>query len=300
MQANLQNIESNTISCPIITVIIPVYHDWDRLRLCLSSLEKQTCGSDLFEVIVVNNDVNDFIPPLNSPLRLTVLTEEKPGSYAARNRAIENVTTEVIGFTDADCLPDANWIAEAVRSFRGDDNVERLTGPVKIFRELDGNWLAWKFESLTAFNQQYNFKNGVSVTANLFVRKSVFNKVGLFNPNLFSGGDIEWNKRATTVGVNLHLLNSILVMHPARLSMLDLINKARRVHGGEFSQAKQECRLTRYIFRLIAPPLKYAKVLHGDRKSLFDLAFAVTVYWFIKVLMVFEILRLTFGGRPIR
>ena len=41
---------------PFVSVIIPTYHDWDRLKLCLKALEQQRYPTDRFEVLVVNND----------------------------------------------------------------------------------------------------------------------------------------------------------------------------------------------------------------------------------------------------
>ena len=39
-----------------VSVIIPVYRDWARLRSCLDALERQTIGPDAFEIILANNE----------------------------------------------------------------------------------------------------------------------------------------------------------------------------------------------------------------------------------------------------
>jgi GT2 family glycosyltransferase len=140
----------------------------------------------------------------------------------------------------------------------------------------------------------------VSVTANLFVKRNVFTTVGQFNASLFSGGDVEWNKRATQAGVGLLYMPKVFVMHPARLSMHALITKSRRVLGGGFVSAKQEKRLLRYTLRYLVPPVRYAKVLVDDGKPLLDVVLAVLVYWTLKVLMIFEVLRLILGAKPVR
>ena len=285
----------------LVTVIIPTYKDWARLQLCLNTLSKQSYPAEYIEIIVVNNDANEEgSQHIHLPRNAILMKEAAPGSYAARNAALKIAKGEVIAFTDSDCLPSDNWIVEAVKVFEENAEAQRVTGPVNIFKELNGGWLAWKFESVTAFNQQYNVKSGVSVTANLFVKRHVFNTVGHFNASLFSGGDVEWNKRATQAGIGLLYMPKVLVMHPARLSMRALVTKSRRVLGGGFVRAKKEKRLLHYTLRHLVPPVRYAKVLVDDGKPLLDVLFAVLIYWGLKILMIFEIFRLSLGAKPVR
>ena len=39
---------------PLISVIIPTYHDWKRLQLCLDALDQQSFSKDLFYIIYKN------------------------------------------------------------------------------------------------------------------------------------------------------------------------------------------------------------------------------------------------------
>ena len=285
-----------------VTIIIPTYKDWARLQLCLNALSVQTYPTANFEVIIVNNHSDEFVPEgLVFPANTKIIHEIKPGSYAARNAGLAIAKGEVIGFTDSDCIPDNNWIANAVDSMFSNGNLDRLTGPVKIFREPEGSVLAWKFESITAFNQKRNVKKGVSVTANLFVKKTAFDQVGNFDSALYSGGDIEWNKRATALGLGISFSNNVLVMHPARTSFREILVKSRRVAGGGYVIAKRHKRLVLYILRHFVPPIKYIGVLINDEdNNIKDVAFAGLVFWCLKLMMVFEILRLHLGGKPIR
>ncbi|BBI65073.1 hypothetical protein HSBAA_63790 [Vreelandella sulfidaeris] len=70
-----------------------------------------------------------------------------------------------------------------------------------------------------------------------------FDLVGLFNEKLFSGGDTEWGLRAYKQGINITYSENIIVKHPARKSVRELLMKARRVAGGvvavSFQKAKR-------------------------------------------------------------
>lgn len=287
---------------PFISVIIPTYRDWKKLELCLISLKNQTYPASQIEILIVNNDPKSFPPTnLDLPCNAKILHEEKVGSYAARNRGLKEAKGEWIGFTDSDCIPEPDWITNAVQEASSQHyRPVRITGPVNLFRESKGSWLAWKFESITAFNQKHNVRNGLSVTANLFVRREVFDKVGVFDEGLFSGGDMAWNRIATQMDVKLNYSEKVVVNHPARRSMGEILKKFRRVFGGEFVCAKRQARSVRFTLGLLIPPVRYARVLISDGRSIADVIFACVIFWGIKLMMLPEILRLSFGGTPSR
>jgi hypothetical protein len=58
-------------------------------------------------------------------------------------------------------------------------------------------------DRLSYLNQPAYAAEGYGATANLFVRRSVFDAVGLFRADVLSLGDREWGKRATSAGFNL-------------------------------------------------------------------------------------------------
>ena len=88
---------------PLVSIIIPTYKDWSRLNLCLKAMENQSYPLEKFEVIVVNNAPGEN-PPSGFLFRnnWTLITEEKSGSYAARNKALKICKGKIVGFTDSD------------------------------------------------------------------------------------------------------------------------------------------------------------------------------------------------------
>ena len=283
-----------------ISVIIPTYRDWKRLKLCVDALSMQNYPSSEFEVIIVNNDPFDFPPMLGLGPNFKIIAESRIGSYAARNAGLAVAKGEIIGFTDSDCIPDSNWINNAISHFKSQKNLDRVTGRVNIFRSQNSSWVAWKLESITAFNQKYNAKNGVAVTANLFVRRKVFDQIGVFDESLFSGGDFAWNRSATEQGVSLLYSENVVVNHPARASMKNVVKKSLRVVGGGYVQSRQKRTTVSFALKQLVPPIRYGMLLIKDGKPITSVLFACSVYWVIKVLMFLEILRLSMGGTPLR
>lgn len=215
-----------------ISVIIPVFRDWDRLQICLDALAKQTLAADRFEVLVVNNGPAgpDLLPALLGNVQ--VLAEPKPGSYAARNTAVSRAQGEYLAFTDSDCVPDPTWLENGLKRLKLYPNA-RITGPVPIFREAHGGYYAYLWEFHTAFRQREIAARGKCVTANLLVGKTTFEKVGEFDSDLLSGGDIMWNVKAQAKGIRLIYDDSVSVRHPARRSLSEILAKRRRTAGSE-------------------------------------------------------------------
>ena len=224
-----------------VSIIIPTYKDWARLRLCLAALANQTYPVHLFEVLVVNNDPDEDRPPADFwlPENARVLSEKKPGSYAARNAALQAAKGEIIGFTDSDCIPDKDWIKNAVAYLRENKSCSRIAGHIAIFSKLSRATFSEKYEKVYGFQQKlYVEKYKYGATGNMFTYKNIFDTVGLFDEKLFSSGDFAWGKKAHLAGYAVHYVENVVVKHPAR-SLQELVRKARRQGGGAGIRAMQ-------------------------------------------------------------
>jgi len=223
-----------------VTVVIPTYNDNARLALCLDALMQQSCDCR-FEVIVVDNGSKD--PPLLTAYGRTVrlLSEPKPGSYSARNAGLHAARGRIIAFTDSDCRPDPQWLQQGVSMLDNNPAIGVLSGQVKIFFQ---NPLHPKtvelFDAEFAFRQEDNARQGKAVTANLFVRREVFERVGLFNDETFSGGDYEFTSRAVAHGFSLRYCADAVVYHPARDRFDEYRRKIRRTMGGAYSMRRED------------------------------------------------------------
>lgn len=217
-----------------VSIIIPTYQDWQRLSLCLDALSKQTFLKEMFEVIVINNDPNDNVPPdFPLPEGYKIITEEKPGSYAARNTGLKVAKGEIIGFTDSDCIPDKNWIKNAVNYLINNESCSRIGGNILVFYKSSKPDIVERFNNVYSFPQKWHVnKVGTSVTANLFAYKYLFDKVGYFDEKLMSMGDSRWAKQAGKAGYKLDYVEDVIVRHPAR-NLSELAKKERRLGGAE-------------------------------------------------------------------
>lgn len=250
------------------SVVIPVYRDWPRLRRCLSALSTQAFPSSGFEVIVVDND--DLpLAAAERPTGIRYVHEPAGFSYAARNAGLRHASGEVIAFTDADCLPEPHWLEAGSKAIQ---SLDLAGGPVDIFRERET--VAARYDCAFGLRQAEFFETWRTfATANLFVRKEVFERIGPFDGALESGGDFEFCRRAEAAGLRLGYAPLARVRHPARSTLSELISQARRTARGLVDAHYRRhyptrSRAWRAVLRMLRPrPRDWYFALAGGRGS---------------------------------
>jgi cellulose synthase/poly-beta-1,6-N-acetylglucosamine synthase-like glycosyltransferase len=250
------------VAPPSVTVIVPVYNDPDRLRLLLAALAAQTWPKSDLEVLVVDNgskeDVQTPVREMGPPF--VALHEPKPGSYAARNKALAQACGEFVAFTDADTIPAIDWVERGVGALRAHPEAGLVAGRIQVFAA--GRRRTWveRFEMLYAFPQERFVKEQhFGATANVFTRRSVLDRVGLFNAELMSGGDREWGQRVHAAGLPVLYTPDVVVLHPARRTFREYGDKIRRVVGGMKALDRDRAVMT--------PRMVPGHLVHITRKS---------------------------------
>lgn len=294
-----------SVASAFVSVIIPTFNQHSELARCLAALSRQTYPAHRFEVIVVDNDSKPPLAQDDVPY-VRLVRERKPGSYAARNRGILTARGDVLAFTDADCIPRADWIEQGVAAVECIGARGIVGGRIDtVVRDLDRPTAAEIVDSVLAFPQERYVAAGFAVTANLFTTKATFDRVGHFNETLMSGGDVEWGGRVRQDGLPIVYAAEVAVSHHARRTVGQLWRKSRRVAGGVQQIAQRRGRGTRDIatqalqqlilLRRIREHLNHHALVTLDRK----LKFAATV-WSVDLLHTLERCRVQLGGTASR
>lgn len=218
---------------PSVTVIIPVFNDPAGARACLAALRQQTYPADRFEIVLVDNG---SLPPLEMagefPFAVRIARCPTPGSYAARNAGAAMAASEVFAFTDADCLPDPDWLQSGVRTLLAGHGRHVVGGDVRVAQPSIRTGTAL-YQYASGFQQAENIaRKGFTATANLFCLAQQFSAVGPFDERLLSGADREWSWRAGLQGLEVVFDPGALVTTAPRTTLPSAIRQARRVTAG--------------------------------------------------------------------
>jgi glycosyltransferase involved in cell wall biosynthesis len=222
-------------SAPVraVSVIVPVRDGARTLVACLDALGRQDPVPGVtVEVVVVDNGSTDGSRELAArhPAVSRVVSETRPGSYAARNAGLAIATGDLIAFTDADCVPAPDWLRAGVMAVAG--NVDLVAGHVTPqVSEVPSVWE--RFDAGHHVDQRkYVEVMGFGATANLFVRRIVLEGVGPFDAAMGSGGDRELCRRAVTAGFRLAYAPDAVVVHGSRRTALETWRLHRRLGAG--------------------------------------------------------------------
>jgi glycosyltransferase involved in cell wall biosynthesis len=293
----------NSDARPFVSVIVPVFNDQRGIDRCVEALTTQSYPKDLYEIIVVDNNSEPPIRLENQAdfhLQLTWCGTE--GSYAARNQGIDDSRGEILAFTDADCIPVSEWIENGVAALSEGGRNCFIGGHIQLSAPESGS-AAELYQYVSGFPQRANVtERNFAATANVFSYRDHFDRVGLFNTQLLSGGDLEWCLRAAAQGIKLLFSEQAIVVTSPRTSLSAAIRQARRVAGGR-TKLKRASRAIiptdttkphKGPFSAAGWILKQKQLSFADRLRVLFVAFV------IKVAYVFEVQRLRLGGKPER
>ena len=212
----------------LVSVIVPHLDDYDNLNTCLSLLEAQSYPRTRTEIIVADNGSSRGIDAVRSIVGNCgrVIEVATRGAGPARNAGVSASMGEALAFLDSDCRPDPHWLEEGLAELeRGDFVGGRVDISVTDPQRMTA---AEAFESVFAFrNERYVKELGFTVTASMFVWRSVFDSVGGFENGVPE--DRDWCLRAGRMGYRIRYAPKSLVAHPARRTMPDLKRKWRRL-----------------------------------------------------------------------
>ncbi len=308
------------MSEPLVSVIVPIHcpagDPATDLEACLDCLARQTCPRERFEIIVVDNGCPALEAVLGRlaaghtpPLEVRVVREARPGSFAARNAGLRVARGEVIAFTDGDCLPYPDWVERAAESVAEGSESGIVAGSIGLVapRPAGVSPIAYLYSATLSF-PGFDHSGGFGATANLIVRRSIIDAVGLFNPTLLSGGDMDWGWRAAGLGFKTRYVSAVGVGHQARASVRSIIVRELRLAGG--NQMNRELRgppggtsLIREILRIeLKHSLRWrgASFARGRFRQCPGRARASALIVLVQALRAIERLRVLMGGAPRR
>jgi glycosyltransferase involved in cell wall biosynthesis len=199
---------------PRVSVIVPVRNGRADVLTLLAALEAQTFGHDQFELVIGDDGSTDGstsdLPP--SSFHVTVASGPPRNSYAARNRAVRSSRAPVLAFCDADCRPEPEWLERGLAAL---PRADLVAGRIRFL--LPSRRTVWTLLDMDGTkDHERQVENGTAETANLFLRRELFDRVGGFEEQIPEYGDFDFVQRAVADGATLAFAPDAVAWHPTR------------------------------------------------------------------------------------
>lgn len=175
---------------PKFSVVIPTYERHDLLSTVLQRLSVQTFRD--FEVVVVDQSAQPWPDAAREHgMPVVYVHTDIRGAVTARNIGAQIASGEILAFTDDDCEPSAGWLSGAAARFAEEDIVG-LEGLIVSDKLDDPNYRPVTNDG---------FEGIGFMTANLFIRSSIFQSLGGFdirfeNPHFREDTDLGWRAQS--------------------------------------------------------------------------------------------------------
>lgn len=211
-----------------ITVIIPVKNAESQIGKCLFAVVNQSISPK--EIILVDGYSTDKTVDIAKKYPVKIIYEDFGTVGGAREIGVENASNAYIAFTDADCIPDVDWLKHLLEEF--DDNVIGVGGCTKNIG--DGLWEVSISNVLDTFlgsamsvqdrcHKKHHSVKSISGCNSIYRRSDII-KVGGFKTDYYINEDTDLNQRLLKFGKIVYTPDAI-VFHDQKRNLLQFIRR---------------------------------------------------------------------------
>jgi len=230
----------------MISVIVCTYNREKLLASCIDSLVHQDCHPGDYEIILINNCSTDNTEKLcinsihkHPGLQIRYFLETKQGLSNARNRGIRESMGNIITFIDDDAFAEKDYIYNIKKDFRTSGIAAGGGKIIPNWEKTRPKWMSRFLLPLVSVidlgDQIIEFKgNKYPIGANMFFRKSLFEKSHFFDPmlgrslkNMIGNEEKDLFLKIKKLGYKISYFPSITVRHyiPEERTKISFIKK---------------------------------------------------------------------------
>jgi succinoglycan biosynthesis protein ExoA len=240
----MPSIKSDLAASVVLSVIVPVRNEAAHIERTLGQLLAQDYDAERFEVLVIDGESTDGTREIVTRLaashaNLRLLDNPKIRSSAGRNIGIRESRGDFVLVVDGHCELDGDHLSRLAAAFRetGADCIGRpqplnVAGATTIQRTIAAARSSWlgHHPSSHVYSTQSRFVPAHSVA--VAYRRSVFERVGVFDERFDACEDVELNHRIDRAGLRCHLSPELAVRYAPRSKLRGLFIQLSRYGRG--------------------------------------------------------------------
>lgn len=211
-----------------ISVIIPVKNEADKIERCLEAVFGQTIKP--YEVMIVDGHSTDNTVENASKFPVKIFYEDYHTRAGACQIGVEGAEGDFVAFTDADCVPEKNWLEDVVKEF--DEGIVGVGCGIKNIGEglwkksinlISGTFLGSANSVQGRFFKNKRYVNSISGCNSMYHKEDIL-KVGGFDVRLSTAEDTELNRKMLRIGKLLYTPDAV-ILHNHERGLKDFANR---------------------------------------------------------------------------
>ena len=217
-----------TSDTPLVSCVVPTFNAGRYLAQALESIRDQRHAT--LEIVIADDgsddDTLDIVRGQGDGVRLVAHREQGPA--ATRNLGIRAARGAFLAFLDPDDLWHPDKLARQVQAFQDEPRLDLCVSHVRMF------WEGAVAEEGTRLKEHARATQPVPgfAATTLLARRSAFDRIGLFDPDLWFADGVDWFLRAEAAGLQRRLLPDVLTYH--RMHEGNLTRRRSRDSRDEF------------------------------------------------------------------
>ena len=259
-----------------ISVIVPNYNSTDKLLSCLESIYNQQTKCKYEVIVVDSSDVDPSAEISKFFSEAQVIHYDKriyPGT--ARNFGVKNANSDLLAFTDADCIVENDWIENIYEIQKRESLI--IGGSIRNGYKNNLIATAEYFIEFGEFLPTRKFgMSKMLLSCNFSIEKQLYEKIGGFK-DLKTGEDVLFFYELKKLHKNLYIDPKIAITHFNRKDLRIYLLKQKEQGIGSYLLRKRAniagAWLTKNrLFSLFIPGIRLIaiikKVVHNDYKKI--------------------------------
>ena len=295
---------------PFISLILPCYNEELFIEKCIESIIQNDYPHDKIEILIIDGLSKDntvrkaeSIIENNSDISIRLLSNIKKTFPCAVNLGVKSARGDLIMILGAHAVYDKTYISKCAESLIKYD-VDNVGGILKT-EGLNKNAMGKSISNVLSSKfgvGNSDFRTGtdkikeVDTVFGGCYKKAVFEKIGLFNENLTSTSDMDFNIRLKRAGGKILLVPTIIVTYFTR-------NNFRKFNSNNWRNgywAIYPMRFVNYLpvsIRHLIPLIFIFGILSGTMLSFLSQIFLII---FLSVLLLYLIFAILFSVQFIK
>jgi len=162
-----------------VSIVIPAHNEVSTISKTIEGCLAQKYPEDKIEIICVDDGSVDETKEIIKNYSIKYIYQEKGGPAKARNTGWKLAKGKIICFTDADCMPEKDWVTKLVKNYKS-KKIGAVGGSYKIANNEKFLADCIHLEIIYRHSRMSKYVQALG-SYNLSVKKSVLKTTGGFN-----------------------------------------------------------------------------------------------------------------------